>query len=128
MLVNHRLLIGKSTIGADDLNPISDRLALDFKVSRIVILRRLLTFGYIGSTTYKVKSKEWDEDNSKRKKSSGGSFSLKTILLKNGRAYSSLVIDAYRGEKISYAGVSDYLGLKSKHLASFEKLMKKNVR
>ena len=101
---------------------ITNQLASDFKVSRVVVLRRLLTFDSISSATYKAKVKAWDDEVLPRRKQ-GGSFSLQTTLRKNGRAFSSLVIEAYKQNKISYSGVSDFLGLKMKHLSNFEKLL-----
>jgi Zn-dependent peptidase ImmA (M78 family) len=124
-LLNHRLLIDRSSVPPEEVDATIEGIAKSFKVSRYVILRRLLTLNLITGAAYKTKTDAWDEDDRPLKKK-GGSFSLKTILLKNGRAFSSLVIESYKQNKIPYASVSDYLGLKTKHLPSFEKLVNPN--
>ena len=95
-------------------------LAASFKVSRFVILRRLLTFGLITAKTYKGKAKEWENEKPPARKG-GRSVPAKAAILTNGVSYSSLVFEAYKHEKLSYAAVSDYLGVKSKHLPEIEK-------
>lgn len=117
-----RVLSGKTKIDPSELDEVANQLAREFKASRVVILRRLLTFGYISQDLYQAKTKAWDKEVVPQR-NPGGRFSLQTALRKNGRSFSSLVLEAYKQNKISYAGVSDYLGLKTKHLPSFEKLM-----
>jgi Zn-dependent peptidase ImmA (M78 family) len=120
--LGHKILRDKIKIREEELDVVVKKLATDFKVSRVVILRRLRTFKFIDPATYDEKIKIWGEEPVFRRKG-GGTFSLKTPLLKNGRAYSSLVFEAYRQKKLSYSRVSDYLGLKIKHLPAFEKLL-----
>ena len=121
-LVGHRILSGRTKVPPEEVDSLSERLALAFKVSRVVILRRLIMLDYVPSSLYATKTKAWGDESPARPKK-GGTFSLKTTLMKNGLAFSSLVLEAYRKNKISYAGVSDYLGLKTKHLPGFEKLI-----
>ncbi len=121
-LIAHRLLRGKTSIPPEQLDPLATTLATDFKVSRFVILRRLLTTNVIGADTYRSKSKEWEKE--KLPKSSGGkSVPSKTALMNNGPAFSHLVLNAYRADRLSSAAVSDYLGMKSKHIPAFTKLV-----
>ena len=118
----HPLLRGKSTVLLGEIDRVSERLALDFKVSRVVIVRRLLTLGLIPLSLYNEKTKTWGEETTPPRKG-GGRFSLGTTLKKNGVAFSSMVVEAYREKKISYAGASDYLGVKTKHLRGLERLI-----
>jgi Zn-dependent peptidase ImmA (M78 family) len=122
MLLSHSELRDDKSLSNEQIDITAERLALEFKVSRVVILRRLLTLGRIQKPTYDSKTKEWSDENIAPRRP-GGRFSLSTALKKNGVAFSSLVLEAYKNRKISYAGVSDYLGLKTKHLPTFEKLV-----
>jgi Zn-dependent peptidase ImmA (M78 family) len=118
----HRSLVGKSRILSEDLELVVKSLTRDFKVSRFVILRKLLTLNFISSATYKSKAEEW-ENETPPKRSGGRSDPPRTAILNNGFSFSSLVFEAYKNKKLSYAGVSDYLGMKAKHIPAFEKLL-----
>lgn len=108
----------------DDFDESISYLSITFKVSRFVILRRLQDLGYVDTKIYKEKTLEWENEVlPKTKKKEGGRFSLNTVLKKNGKKYSSLVIEAYKKQKITRSSVSGYLGIKSKHLSNFEKLI-----
>jgi len=115
-------LKNSNSISMENIDQIVCTLASDFKVSRFVILRRLSTFGLITPEVYKKKEKVWREDKLPTR-SEGGSFSLKTTLNKNGKKFSSLVLEAYKKNKITYTNFSDYIGLKTKHLPGFQKLL-----
>lgn len=120
--LGHKALSGKTKILSEELDATIKKITSDFKVSRVVILRRLHTFKFIDAATYDAKTKAWDKEPIFKRKG-GGIFSLRTPLLKNGIAYSSLVFEAYRQKKLSHSRVSDYLGLKIKHLPAFERLL-----
>jgi Zn-dependent peptidase ImmA (M78 family) len=122
LFMEHRILLGKKTILAEDLDLVVRSLARDFKVSRFVILRKLLTSGFIRSGTYEGKAEEW-ENEKPPKRSGGRSVPSKAAILNNGLSFSSLVIEAYKNHKLSYASVSDYLGTKTKHIPAIEKLL-----
>jgi len=122
LLLEHKLIHGKSAISKEDLDRIAQALALDFKVSRVVILRRLLATGLIPSSLYNAKTKTWEEELTPVRKGTGR-FSLSTTIKKNGTTFSGLVVEAFQKNKISYAGASDYLGVKTKHLRKLEKLI-----
>jgi Zn-dependent peptidase ImmA (M78 family) len=124
-LRNHRDLRGRTRLDPGEIDQVTERLALDFKVSQVVILRRLLALELIALSEYKAKASKAEEIV--RPRSSGGTFSLATILRKNGRAFSSLVFEAHQQNKISSASASDYLGVKTKHLASLEKLIQSHA-
>src|SRR3989344_7299442 len=127
-LLSHRLLRERSKINEDEADGITERIALDFKVSKIVMLRRLQVLNLVSDKIYKEKAKKWGDETPSRPKDKGGRYSLKTVLQKNGRAFSNLVLEAYQQKKISYTGVSDYLGLKRKHIQGLESLLHSNGR
>jgi Zn-dependent peptidase ImmA (M78 family) len=118
--LGHRLLNGRREVFLSELEPIVKTLVTNFKVSRFVILRRLLTFNLITTETYKGKAKEWENEKPPIRKG-GRSLPAQAALLTNGISYSSLVFEAYKHEKLSYATASDYLGVKPKHLPAIEK-------
>ncbi|MFA5029623.1 MAG: XRE family transcriptional regulator [Patescibacteria group bacterium] len=120
--LNHYLLRNINKISSDDLDSIVRKLAIDFKVSRVVILRRMLFFKLIEKSIYLDKVETWDKSLMPKRKA-GGSFSLKTIVQKNGKSFSSLVIEAYSHNKISYSTVSDYLGLKRRYISGFRDVL-----
>lgn len=125
--LKNNALKNKNKILFEELESIVKNLALSFKVSRVVILRRLLTLNFIDSSTYKAKISDWDSEVlSPRKK--GGSFSLKTILQKNGKTYSSLIFEAYDKNKISYSNISEYLGINRRYVSKFRELLHDYVR
>lgn len=122
-LLAHRVLRGRDRLPPEQLDLVATTLATAFKVSRFVILRRLLATNLIGIDTYRSKSKEWDKEKPPRR-TGGKSVPSKTALLKNGPAFSHLVLDAYRTDRLSSAATSEYLGMKSKHIPAFTKLVR----
>jgi len=121
-LIQHGSIRGKTAVAPDEVDDLTDQLALAFKVSRVVILRRFLTLGLISPAFYREKIDIWDKETLPQHRE-GGRYSLKTVLGKNGLAFSSLVLEAYRKKRISYAIVSDYLGVKTKHLSNLERVI-----
>jgi Zn-dependent peptidase ImmA (M78 family) len=123
----HRALRGRKEITLSEIEPIVKTLATSFKVSRFVILRRLLTFGIVTNKTYKAKAEEWENEKPPLRKG-GRSVPSQSAILTNGVAYSSLVFEAYKRDKLSYASTSDYLGVKPKHLPEIEKKLRSHGR
>lgn len=119
-LARHPLLRGQRQIDEGALGQIAETIAKEFKVSRFVIARRLLTLEKISLRLYREMADQWGDESHPR---SGGRFSLVTPLKMNGRAFSSLVFEAYKKKKLSYADVADYLGIKGKHVSGMEKLI-----
>lgn len=119
--LTHRSLRNKDEIDLQRLDMIVKSLADDFKVSRFVILRRMMTYGFVSAKTYREKTALWDEEKPPKKR--GRTVPTKAALASNGLAFSSLVMEAYKRKKLSYSGVSDYLGLKSKYIPGFETLL-----
>jgi Zn-dependent peptidase ImmA (M78 family) len=119
---NHPALRGKQLLSPEELEIAIAPLARSFKVSRLVILRRLSTLGFIGNDVYKAKARLWEVDQPP-KRGGGKSSPPKTALLNNGSTFARLVFDAYRSERLSTSAASDYLGMKTKHMAAFERLL-----
>ena len=113
--------VTRSTEWTDDtIRKLADR----FAVSREVVLRRLLLFERTTPAFYQRKREEYQaayfaslaRERENRKPGDGGpSVSVMTVR-DNGRRYTRLVLEALRRDQISYADVSDYLGVRLKHL------------
>jgi len=98
------------------------RMARDFKVSREVVLRRLLILGRTTEKFYQQKRKEWERPL--RKPKGGRRVPPKQCLKQNGVPFTSLVLESARQEKITYRDVSDYLSIGLKHLPAVESLLR----
>lgn len=102
------------------------KLADFFSVSREVILRRLLNTKKISRPFYNNKRREWLQDYEKsqeveaKKKSSGFAPPHIDAISKVGKNFTRLVINSYHQNKIGLPEVSDYLGVKAKHLPKIE--------
>jgi Zn-dependent peptidase ImmA (M78 family)/DNA-binding XRE family transcriptional regulator len=119
--------INKSIAWSDDV--LID-IAKDFKVSKEVILRRLVIFDLATSEFYKKKREEWQlqaKELMKKKKKFGRSNPPKKCLQENGAPIISLVLDSYRKEKITYSDVADYLSIRLKHVPKVEHLLEGNA-
>jgi Zn-dependent peptidase ImmA (M78 family)/DNA-binding transcriptional regulator YiaG len=119
----HSVLVGKSRIAPQELDFVVKTLAMAFKVSRFVVLRRLLTSDLVTSEIYREKTEKWEKEKPPVR-TGGRSVPARTAILNNGITFSSLVFDAYKRDKLSYATASDYLGMKAKHIPTFEKLLR----
>ena len=99
-------------------------LADSFAVSREVILRRLLILGRTTDAFYERKRQQYlaqyaqlaaqARERAREEESYAPVFRI--ALRDNGRRYTRLVLDAFEGERITAADVSDYLGVRLKHL------------
>ena len=101
-------------------------LAKRFNVSREFIWRRLRTRGKITGDFYKAKRNELIEEFRKRQdeeKESNRKIIVKhhvKVLSSIGSKYPELVLNSYYQEKITSSALSEYLGLKLKHLPKVE--------
>jgi Zn-dependent peptidase ImmA (M78 family)/DNA-binding XRE family transcriptional regulator len=111
-------------------------LATGYKVSREVVLRRLLQFGHISSDFYKYKKELYEEEAKKKAKEDALRFAkaekqffvpvYMQALRSNGRNFTNLILTSYYQDKITLSDVSDYLGVKLKHLPKIEQEMSKS--
>ena len=106
-------------------------LANVFSMSRVSIVRRLLTLGLTNQRFYKAKEKEYAEEYAnflKRKKGSyedkefrrnmpGEAFSLL------GKNFIRMVLTPYHNDRITLRDVSAYLNLKTKHIPKVEQVL-----
>lgn len=110
------------------------RLADYFSVSREVILRRLLTNQKISQDFYQSKRNQWLKDYEKSqetevdKKSSGFAPPHTDAISKVGRSFTRLVLNNYYQNNIGLSEVSDYLGVKAKHLPKIEQAVFSSIK
>ena len=97
-------------------NSVSD-WAKKYKVSREVILRRLLDKGRISEEYYRTEKYDWSEDT--KRQGSGGDYYLTKIAYLDGR-YMEEVLRQYYQSKISIIQAANYLDIKANNLPSFE--------
>lgn len=106
------------------------RLANQFQVSKEVILRRLLIIGKTTRAFYAERRAALHKQaiqKAPRKPGGGGPPPYRTIMGSNGLAYTRLVIDAYYEGVVTDSKVSDYLGMKLKHLKRIEETLMQMV-
>jgi Zn-dependent peptidase ImmA (M78 family)/DNA-binding XRE family transcriptional regulator len=120
-LTSHELVKDiKSTVEWSDED--LEKLAQEFRVSRQVILRRLVILGRANSAFYKKKQKEWESLTPPQKKW-GRRNPPKQCIRNTGIPFISLVLESQRGEKITYKDAADYLSIRLKYLPKVEELI-----
>jgi len=113
-------------LNGENLGDALDVLSSDFKVSKSAVLRRLLTFRLIAKSQYDEQMAEWESGNKKNLKKKGGRNNpAKTAVAANGPTFTGLTVRAYQQQKISFASVSDYLGIKTKYINALENLLRR---
>lgn len=111
-----------------DMNEL-EALSSRFSVSREVVLRRLLILGRTTPAYYEAMRVRFQEEGRrlsegrKNKKRAGGPPPSVMAVRNLGRPYIRLVLSAYSRERIDLSSVSDYLGVKLKHLRRIESLV-----
>lgn len=108
----------------DQLN----ELARHFCVSREVVLRRLLTLDRTTNDFYRSKRrqflKEYDEYRKRAKEKArareGGPSPSRLAVSNYGKGFVRLVLNTYYQDRITLSEVSDYLGVRVKHLPKIE--------
>lgn len=100
-------------------------LAREFKVSREVILRRLLISRRTSRQFYQMKHEEWETKARELQERKGGGRRdpPKECVQQNGTPFVSLVLESYRNDRITCSDVSDYLNIRLKHLPKVEGLV-----
>jgi len=106
-------------------------LASDFGVSREVILRRLLILGKTTGEFYEQKRAEYLAQYAERatgvQENGGFAPPFRVALRDNGRRYTSLVLEALERERITPADVTDFLGVRLKHLHQMAEAVRQSV-
>ena len=116
--------VGASPTRRDWQEATISALAEAFAVSREVILRRLLLLGKTTDAFYERKRQEYQaqyarfaaQARERAREQEGHAPVFRIALRDNGRRYTRLVLDAFEGERITGADVSDYLAVRLKHL------------
>lgn len=103
----------------DELRP----LAKEYGVSREVVLRRLLILGRTDDAFYERKRRQFQKEYEQREKKEGFPPPALDAVSTVGKPFVSLVLDAYHGDRITTSDVSDYLGIKLKHLDKISELV-----
>jgi len=102
------------------------KIANDFKVSQEVILRRLLLFKKISRQYYLDKREELNKEYKKAKRYKGKGLWLEQHLKsvqERGITFSTMVLDARSKDLIAISDMTNYLGIKRKHLSNLEKYL-----
>ena len=101
-------------------------LADHFAVSREAIVRRLVIVGRATEAFYDRKREAYLAQYRARtlKASEGFAPPFRVVVRDNGRQYTRLVLDALDRERITLADVSDYLGVRIKHLEKIAGVVK----
>lgn len=105
------------------------QLARQFRVSREVVLRRLLSLGRTTDRFYRQKREEWEIDLKKQAKRQRGGKAVpaRRCVRQNGIPFTTLVLESAWREKITYRDVSDYLSIGLKHLPAVESLVREET-
>jgi Zn-dependent peptidase ImmA (M78 family) len=93
------------------------RLRLDFKVSREVILRRLLTLDLTTDGYYRKKRDEWLKAAARRTASSGGGMTAaERAVVERGPRFTALVLESWSSGRLSESEAADYLSVRPANL------------
>jgi Zn-dependent peptidase ImmA (M78 family) len=100
-------------------------LAMAYGVSQEVLLRRLLTVGRTSESFYRAKREEYLRAYADNLPEGGGFFPYaRRVLRNNGRAFTSLVLQAYEADVITPTEVSRFLGgIKLRHISEIEDVL-----
>ncbi len=115
----------------DEESSIIRRLAIRFKVSKQVILLKLLVNNKISRSFYESRKKKFDEEfrtrlkkkKEREKASPGGPPPYIISLSENGRVFTRSVVKAYREGKISNKEVSGFTGVRLRHIPNLESML-----
>jgi Zn-dependent peptidase ImmA (M78 family) len=123
-VINKEVIFFNAAKGITPQEDNIQRTANKFKVSREVILRRLLINGAITEIFYQEKRTEYLNEYKKRLKVKAKKNVIippsAKVITNSGRSYTSLVLRTYYQEKITACTVSNYLDINLKHLPKLE--------
>lgn len=125
LLPNHVFseIIRETIVNVNDNDKIISKISSDYKVSREVVLRKLLDNNLISQKEYTLKVREWyseqvGKSQDKNKKSGGDYYANQATYL--GENYLKLVFNKYYQGQYDIERVADYLNIKK--VATVEKL------
>ncbi len=106
--------------------PLTDRLianlAKRYKVSREVILRKLLDKGQIPKDYYEKRAKEWAQDYERSRKGKGGDY-YATQIMYLGESFLNLAFRKYYQGRLTQGELADYLNTKARYIPNFEQVL-----
>jgi Zn-dependent peptidase ImmA (M78 family)/transcriptional regulator with XRE-family HTH domain len=102
-----------------DLDRIVSQVASMFRVSREVILRRLLDHGRVSEASYLEKVHEWRRDYFRDDRGGGGSYYANLGTYLSG-AFLTAALFQYHSGHLSIGDLADKLGMKAQRVARFE--------
>ncbi len=129
-LLNHEL-VQANLQNTEWEDKVLNELSWKFKVSREVVLRRLLILGRTTDRFYKNKREEWrlqrEEKEKESKKEKKGRRNKPTECIREkGIPFISLVLEAHNRGYITYSDMADYLGVRLNYLQKIEELVRKS--
>ena len=117
LLPNHVFseIIRETIVNVNDNDKIISKISSDYKVSREVVLRKLLDNNLISQKEYTLKVREWyseqvGKSQDKNKKSGGDYYANQATYL--GENYLKLVFNKYYQGQYDIERVADYLNIK----------------
>ena len=110
----------------DDQNIL--RLSRLYKVSREVILRRLLELGRVSQKTYAAKSKQWAQDYFSRSDDEGGGNYYLTHVAYLSETYLRMAFAHYYRGTITLEELAAYLNVKATNVAGIEQVALERIR
>ena len=117
LLPNHVFseIIRETIVNVNDNDKIISKISSDYKVSREVVLRKLLDNNLISQKEYTLKVREWyseqvGKSQDKNKKSGGNPYANQATYL--GENYLKLVFNKYYQGQYDIERVADYLNIK----------------
>ena len=114
-----RFSAGRGEWSDDDIDFLSKR----FRVSREVIVRRLLIAGLATEAFYREKRAEYAQQFKATTKPGGFAPPYVLALSRAGDSFSRLVLAGYASEKLTSSDVSDLLEVRVKHLPRIEQTL-----
>lgn len=122
-LLGHREVAGRHGAWPDD---VIQRLAHTFRVSKEVVVRRLLTLGRTNAAFYQKKREQYAAEFIE-KPSKGGPSQPVVAVARAGRFFTGVVVRSYRAGRITSADASDFLNLKVRYLPDVMKSLRVSI-
>jgi len=131
-LVPARILMSTPTVGNHGPTMVwseseLQQLTSQFKVSKEVVLRRLLIMGLTTNRFYGEKRNEWKQEIRTSRKKGGGPPVHHQVLAAEGLPFTSMMIEAFHEKAIGLAELSELLSFDLKHLPNLERLLAQKV-
>jgi len=99
------------------------KIANEFHVGPLVILRKLLEAGRTSKEFYKEKHDKWNKPSFGRAKEPKGRNIPREIIKEKGKTYISLALSAFDHNKINLKDLSDYLDVKFSYIPHIRQLL-----